>query len=269
MGTYLTWLADELRTAGLVVVEHDGWRVRGAAGRTYPNGGFTTPAPAVIWHHDASAPGDSPGVPAAMLARWDTAAAQLWVSRAGVWHILAAGVAWQTGAVLPGMPNNWTSIGVETDHTTGEDWPDALLDSLRLGTAVILRRLGRHPSTGLHFHKSICSPVGRKVDPDRLDLATERGRVATLMTGDTAMAITAAEIDAIAARTASKVWAQLVTGRAEAPAGVSAIQEVADSKTYARAAATGIDALPAKIVDAVVDAIEARYALTLTPKEPA
>ena len=107
MSTYLPWLADVLRDAGLTVVEHPGWTTRGAAGRTYPAGGFATPRPALIWHHDASAPGDSPNVPASMLARWATAAAQLWVARDGTWHVLAAGVAWQTGAVLPGMPDNW------------------------------------------------------------------------------------------------------------------------------------------------------------------
>lgn len=170
--TRATWLADVLRAEGLKVVEHDGWETRG-------HGGFTD-LRAVVWHHDASAIGDSPGVPAYMLREWDTHGAQLWVDRRGVWHILAAGVAYHAGKVLPGMPSNRTSLGVESDHTTGEDWPPALLRSLRVGTAAILRRIGQD-ATGLHFHRTICSPVGRKSDPDGLDLDTERGRVAVLM----------------------------------------------------------------------------------------
>lgn len=168
----ITWAPAVLRAAGLTVVEHDGWETRG----------LSTDRPFdpqyVVWHHDASAPGDSPGVPAAMIARFETAAAQLWVDRAGRWHIIASGRAPHAGATLPGMPTNYNSIGVETDHTSGEDWPPALLASLRTGTAAILAHLGHTAAFGLHFHKTICSPVGRKIDPDGLDLKVERVRVA-------------------------------------------------------------------------------------------
>lgn len=166
---YATWLADVLRAAGLEVVEHDGWKTRGHYG------GFSD-LHAVVWHHDASAPGDSPNVPKYMLEHWDTAAAQLWVNRQGVWHVLAAGPAYHAGKVLAGKPGNHTSLGVETDHTTGEDWPPALLTSLRTGTAAILRKLDAQPD-GLEFHKTVCDPPGRKTDPDGLDLADERRNV--------------------------------------------------------------------------------------------
>lgn len=169
----ITWAPDVLRAAGLTVVEHDGWRPRGlsTARRFEPS--------AVVWHHDASAPGDSPSVPASMIARFDTASAQFWVDRAGRWHIIASGRAPHAGEVLAGMPDNETSIGVETDHTTGEGWPPALLNSLRKGTAALLRHMAKD-AHGLHFHKTICSPPGRKIDPAGLDLATERGRVSEL-----------------------------------------------------------------------------------------
>lgn len=160
-----TWLADILRAAGCEVVEVAGWKTRG-------HGDFTS-LEAVTWHHDASPPGDSPGVVRYMLDNWDTNGAQLWVDRAGRWHVLAAGVAYHAGQVLPGMPGNRQSLGVETDHTTGEPWPPAQLLSLRRGTAAILRHLRRGPEA-LHFHKTICSPVGRKTDPDGLDLERER-----------------------------------------------------------------------------------------------
>lgn len=171
----ITWVPDALRAAGLKVVEHDGWRSRGLSTerRFEPR--------AVVWHHDASAPGDSPYVPASMIARFETAAAQLWVDRYGRWHIIASGRAPHAGVVLPGKPDNYTSIGIETDHTSGEDWPPALLESLRTGTAVILKHLGVSAEAGLHFHKEICSPPGRKIDPAGLDLAPERSRVAAKM----------------------------------------------------------------------------------------
>lgn len=171
--TRATWLADELRAAGLTVKTYPGWESRGKPFRDLR---------AVVWHHDASPAGDSPGVPAYMLREMAAgrAGAQLWVDRRGAWHVLASGVAFHAGAVLAGMPGNHESLGVETDHTTDESWPSAQLLSLRRGTAAILRRIGQD-ATGLHMHKTICSPRGRKVDPDGLDLHNERGRLAVLM----------------------------------------------------------------------------------------
>ena len=167
------WLADVLRAAGCPVVECRGWRTRG---RDFAD------LRAVVWHHDASPRGDSPGVPAYMLRQMAAGkpAAQLWVDRKGTWHILAAGVAGHAGKVRPGMPGNSHSLGVETDHTTGEAWPAAQVSSLRRGTAAILRHLGQG-ATGLHMHKTICSPPGRKTDPDGLDLTLERVKVAELL----------------------------------------------------------------------------------------
>lgn len=160
------WLAQVLRGAGLNVREYDGWQARG---RDFAD------LTAVVWHHDASPPGDSPGVPAFLIRQMAAGrpSAQLWVDRAGGWHVLAAGVTFHAGAVRSGMPGNDRSLGVETDHTTGEPWPPAQLDGLRRGTAAILVRLGVGPAN-LHFHKSICAPPGRKSDPDGLDLAAER-----------------------------------------------------------------------------------------------
>lgn len=166
------WLPNVLKLAGLEVKTYDGWETRS-------NGDFQN-LRAVVWHHDASPRGNSPGVPAYMIRNYREAGAQCWVDRAGVWHIIASGVAYHAGKVLPGKPSNWDSIGVETDHTTGEDWPSQHLDSLRRGTAAILRHLGR-TEQDLEFHKTICSPVGRKVDPDGLEIGTERSAVARLI----------------------------------------------------------------------------------------
>lgn len=171
----ITDLPDVLRAAGIEVVLHDGWRTRG----------LSTSKPFepeyLIWHHDASPAGDSPGVPASMIRNYAKAGAQIWVDRRGRWHFIASGRAAHAGTVLPGMPDNYDSVGIETDHTTGEAWPPALLASLRKGTAAILAHWRVSAARGLHFHKSVCSPRGRKVDPDGLDLAAERDRVHALM----------------------------------------------------------------------------------------
>lgn len=168
----LTWLPDVLVHAGIKVVLTPGWLTR--------SHGELAEDFAIVWHHDASPPGDSPGALGWMINNWPNASAQCWVDRYGVWHLVGVGVAWHAGATLPGMPNNYSAIGIETDHTTGEDWPPALLDSLRQGTAAIFKARNRD-SSALHFHKTICSPPGRKSDPDGLDLATERAAVAALM----------------------------------------------------------------------------------------
>lgn len=182
---YATWLADVLRAAGLTVREYPGWKTRGH--------GPLNSVEAVTWHHDASPAGPSPSVADYLYRGLADAGspgdAQLWVDRAGVWHVLGAGRAWHAGKVLPGMPDNWTSLGVETDHTTGEAWPPAQLAALRAGTAAILRHQGKS-SRALHFHKTICSPVGRKVDPAGLDLAAERAAVQAILDHGTKTAAT-------------------------------------------------------------------------------
>jgi len=81
------------------------------------------------------------------------------------------------------MPDNNSAVGIETDETTGEIWSKALLGSLRIGTAAIMAAEGMDPDVYLHFHKTICSPPGRKSDPEGLSLSSERKTVRALMTG--------------------------------------------------------------------------------------
>lgn len=174
----LDWMADALRAAGLTVVEYPGWRGRAVAGRFAPR--------AVMWHHDASAVGPSPAM-AHMIAevgKTDTAPplAQCWVDLAGVWHLTAGGRANHAGTGggwgrVPANAGNTYSIGIETDHTVGEPWPDVQLACLRRGTRVLLDRLGAHASDALCGHKEYTT---RKPDPDGLDMAAERQIVAGL-----------------------------------------------------------------------------------------
>ena len=187
------WLADDLRAAGVQVVEHPGWKLRG-------HGPFRTARLSAVWHHDASGPGPSPYSAQSQIDRVDAGdgvSGNVWVDTFGVWHLLVGEVAWHAGAVLPGKPDNWDSVGIETDHTTGEAWPIPQLWALRVGTRVLLARTGGQ----LEFHSSICDPPGRKTDPDGLDLGTER----SLLTNPEDI-VTPAEITAIA----RAVWMEFV-----------------------------------------------------------
>lgn len=183
MALRLAGLATALRAAGLRVVELDGWQDRGQT-----DGGFNPRA--VMWHHDASPVGDSPNVP-----RWMSDlrnnGAQCWVSRSGVWYLVAAGRMWHAGRGGPWGPislddGNTDSVGVETDHTTGEDWPDAQLASLRIGTVVLLRLIGATAAAVLgHKEYRTSNP-----DPAGLDMVSERQVISWMMNAPEAPAVT-------------------------------------------------------------------------------
>lgn len=167
------WLADVLRDAGLAVKVSPGWKQRGLGDHLpwEPRG--------VVWHHDASPKGDSPAVVDFILSDIENHGAHIWIDMAGVWHILAAGRVGHTGKVKPGMPWNPEVLGIETDHTVGEEWPREQLDSLRRGTAAIMASQGWDPEDALYFHRQI-SATG-KVDPDGLSLSQEKRKVRAIM----------------------------------------------------------------------------------------
>lgn len=173
----LNW-PDYLRAAGIQVQEHNNWR------NNRPLGNLSD-RPKIVWHHDASPVGPSPGALDWIINAYNRqdASAQIWVGYDGIWHFVGSGIAWHTGAVLPGMPDNYSAVGIETDETTGETWSSALLDSLRRGTAAIMAAEGMDPDSYLHFHKTICKPPGRKSDPEGLDLGSERRTVRAYMSG--------------------------------------------------------------------------------------
>lgn len=169
---------DYLRAAGIKVQEHNNWRNNAPLGELPSR-------PKIVWHHDASPAGPSPGALDWIIGAYNRqdASAQIWVGYDGTWHFIGSGVAWHTGNVMPGMPGNYEAVGVETDETTGETWSPALLNSLRKGTAAIASAEGYDPENWLHFHKTICKPPGRKSDPEGLELASERRTVRALMSG--------------------------------------------------------------------------------------
>lgn len=199
-GVWLTDLADILRAANVPVEEMTYkrgpfagklWKQVGANGRGLTDFRF------IMWHHDASKPGDSPGALDWVMYSDVAPAASIWVDRRGVWHIYAAGLAWHAGRGGPGwgVPkdamNNY-ALGIETDMTTGEAWAPAQLESLRRGTAAIMAAYGIDPTPGLQFHRTwtdggidgvpTLPTKGRKNDPYGLDLITER-QILTRMIG--------------------------------------------------------------------------------------
>lgn len=176
-------LAKILRDAGLIVIEHEGWKTRGRPTNLsfVPNG--------TLLHHDASAAGPSP-----TLARYIAVIgrppgtppplAQLWVSKTGVWHVLAAGRANHAGAGngwgnIKANTGNSATLGVEWDHTTGEAITKAEYESLVTGFAAIHKAKGWNVSKNLAGHKEYAA--GRKIDPSGVDMAKFRRDVAARM----------------------------------------------------------------------------------------
>jgi hypothetical protein len=204
-GVWLTNLADILRAAGVPVVEMK--YTRGPYnGRTWQRVGFNgrgmTEFRGIMWHHDASPAGpsgtatigpDGYGVNPTGALGWCmymnvAPAAAAWVDMRGVWFLYASGLTNHAGlgasALAPNNTGNQFYYGIETDHTTNEPWPKAQLDSLRVGTAAIMRAYKLDPMRALEFHKTYAP--GRKNDPDGLDLRSERELVTALVNENSA-----------------------------------------------------------------------------------
>lgn len=221
MSVWLTNLADVLRAAGCSVIEETYTQGR-YKGKSWKQVGFggqgLSSFDYILWHHDASSVGDSPGALAWMKyyakdGDYDlTPAAAAWVCSgcngahpSGTWHIYAAGLSNHAGRGGPWSPNNGSPAvsrdgmnarawGVEVDHTLGESWTgekkQAQLAGLRLGTAAVLRayklppeRVIRHLdwTNGQIDGVPRLATFGRKNDIDGLDLAKERATLAALI----------------------------------------------------------------------------------------
>ena len=140
----------------------------------------------IMWHHDASPVGPSPGALDWCMYSELAPCAAIWVDMNGKWFVYAAGQTNHAGVgssiLAPNSTGNQVYLGIETDHTYGEKWPEAQVSSLRAGTAALMKHYGLDPKKALEFHKTYAP--GRKNDPDGLDLKRERNRVARLMKTD-------------------------------------------------------------------------------------
>jgi peptidoglycan hydrolase-like protein with peptidoglycan-binding domain len=160
---YLTDLTDVLRAVELAVVEVAGWQIRGRRDGEQMDG-----VKSIICHHTAGpATGDTPSLDVVIHGRPGLGGplSQLYLSRAGVWHVVAAGKANHAGQVDRIEHSNAWAIGVEAEATGVDAWPPAQFVSYVTGVAALA--LHYKLSVGAVLgHKEVAVPVGRKVDPN-------------------------------------------------------------------------------------------------------
>jgi peptidoglycan hydrolase-like protein with peptidoglycan-binding domain len=175
----LTWLATELRNAGLKVATVDGWETRGSGDMGDIRG--------VLCHHTAGPrQGNMPSLKTIVQGRPDLPGplAQLGLGRDGTFYVIAAGRCNHAGkGVWNGVTlGNTHFIGVEAENTGGADdfpWPAVQLDAYQRGVAAIFRHLSLAADC-CAGHREYALPAGRKPDPT-LDMVAFRSSVATLL----------------------------------------------------------------------------------------
>lgn len=179
----MTWLADVLRSAGLSVLEHPGWKSRGRDGMR-PR--------VVIAHHTATHWSTSDGVVTSLLVRGRTdlpgPLCHLGLNRQGQFIVIAAGKANHAGAgQWMDADESIEAIGIEgynygnsVPFPTREPWPKVQIDAYERGVAALLSHLGRD-YRHLCAHREWATPAGRKPDPSGIDMNEMRFRVAQLM----------------------------------------------------------------------------------------
>lgn len=203
MGIYLTWLADELRAAGLNVIEYNGWQSRARS-----SGGYAEMPLCVMWHHTASPASWDGQKDANYCATGDEDAplSNLYIQRDGTVWVLAAGATNTNGkgnAILfsrgwvPDDGMNTRAIGCELGNDgIGERWDQRQIDSMFTVSNVCNAKCGNIPQD-VSSHNFYAPD--RKIDPatdnvegpwvpgavnssrswDRLDIQTECARRAT------------------------------------------------------------------------------------------
>lgn len=188
----LLWLADELRAAGLTVVEHAGWRDRVIPGSWSPRFGVV---------HATAGPRSQPDADQIAIVRdgrkdLPGPIGVACVDHGGRWHVLGAGRCNTTiaGTAGPykGLGNTY-ALGVEAcNDNRGEPWPRVQYESYYRGWAAICRRLG-WTERNLVGHKE--HTPGHKTDPS-FDMDQFRRDVARVLAGgeeDPMAALTDAE----------------------------------------------------------------------------
>lgn len=180
----ITWLADELRAAGLTVIEHAGWRERAVDGTWAPQFGIV---------HATAAPASQSDATQVRIVRDGREGLQgpiavACVDRDARWQVVAAGRCNTTIAGTAGPyegKGNTYALGVEAcNNNIDEPWPPAQYRSYVAGWAVIAKRMGWSPAQ-LRGHKE--HTPGHKTDPT-FNMDTFRADVARAMTGEDDMA---------------------------------------------------------------------------------
>jgi hypothetical protein len=99
------------------------------------------------------------------------------LSRSGEIYLIAAGTAWHAGNTVRSDAANNYSIGIEAEATGVDAWPA----NQYLNFAAMCRALCDYyklPVANVLGHKEVCSPPGRKIDPN-FDMSAFRRQCAS------------------------------------------------------------------------------------------
>ncbi len=175
------WLADVLWSADLSVEETPGWKTRGRGEMVAVKG--------ILVHHTAGAmKGDRPSLNLVLNGRPDLAGplSQLFLTRAGVWVVLAAGRCNHAGAGswqgITAGNSNFLGVEAENAGVPADPWPTTQMIAYERGCAAILKHIGAD-DVMVAGHREYALPRGRKVDP-LFDMTQFRSNVAMWMKSD-------------------------------------------------------------------------------------
>lgn len=161
--TYYTGLARVAKKTGYPVVEVKGWKTR--SNTRDGMGKIKT----IVAHHTAGPKsGNAPSLNVVTHGRAGLrgALSHYVLGRDGTIYVVAAGLTWHAGKVRNTAYGNTHAIGIEAENTgLGEKWSVAQLDSYVKLCAALVKEFGLSEKDVL-AHKEICSPVGRKPDPN-------------------------------------------------------------------------------------------------------
>jgi N-acetylmuramoyl-L-alanine amidase len=178
----LTWLADELRSAGLRVQGDEGWLERGRPWAFDPVG--------VLMHHTAFRATGADPQPALATVRDGRPGLRgplchVLVARDGTCHVIYAGRANHAGEARPSGPveggdGNASYVGIEIDYAPQQPFSQrptaAQLDASVVAAAAIVARLG-NGADHVRYHSE--TSLAGKWDPgSTLDADAFRARVA-------------------------------------------------------------------------------------------
>lgn len=161
------WLPKVLRDAGCKVEVLPGWEDRGR-----PSDGGLLDIRALVQHHTAGPKtGDRPSLKTVVEGRpgLEGPLSQLFLTRGGVWVVVAAGKSNSNGQVEHIDYANAHTINTEAEAAglgskSPDDWPSVQYNAYALGVAAMANHL-KLPTRKVVGHKEICVPAGRKIDP--------------------------------------------------------------------------------------------------------
>ena len=158
---WLTDLETPVRNSGIPYSHVSGWQNRGHGGMSGVR--------SIAVHHTAGPPsGDCPSLNVCIYGRegLDGPLCQLFLCRSGHAHLVAAGLAYHAGEVKDKDYSNAYSIGIEAEATGVSSWPSVQYDNYARLCEALCDHYGLTTADIVLGHKEICSPSGRKIDPN-------------------------------------------------------------------------------------------------------